>query len=85
VDGGYTLLAANHPTPQLFAGITMGRPDVATKTRAAATRHGLVLAEVAPRHDLDVLADLADALAAGQLEAAPRTRALVAAVLASAR
>lgn len=82
VDGGYTLLATSRPTPELFAGITMGRPDVAARTRAEASRHGVVLVEVAPRHDLDVLADLAAALAVGQLAAAPRTRALVAEVLA---
>lgn len=82
-DGGYTLLATSRPTPGLFAGIAMGRPDVADRTRAAAVRHGITLSAVAERHDLDTLDDLAAALAAGQLDEAPRTRALARSLLAA--
>lgn len=82
-DGGYTMLVASRATPALFTGIAMGRSDVADRTRAAATRHGIALAEVAVRHDLDTLADLAAALAAGELEEAPRTRALARSLLAA--
>ncbi|CAN5189182.1 TIGR04282 family arsenosugar biosynthesis glycosyltransferase [soil metagenome] len=76
VDGGYALLATTAPTPMLFEGIQMGTAAVAAQTRAAAQRAGIGLLDLPVRHDLDRLADFEAALAAGQLDDAPRTRAL---------
>jgi uncharacterized protein len=80
-DGGYTLLATSRPTPELFAGITMGQPDVGKLTVEAAVQHGLPLHLVEVRHDLDHLSDFAAALSAGQLDHAPRTRAMAISML----
>ncbi len=77
-DGGYVLLVTNGPTPTLFDGVVMGRSDVAEQTVAAALRSGVPLQVLGTRYDLDRVEDFAAATAAGQLDDAPRTRAVVA-------
>jgi hypothetical protein len=52
-DGGYYLLALKAPHPELFAAIDWSTERVAAQTRAAAHRHGLALAEIAPWYDVD--------------------------------
>lgn len=74
-DGGYTLLVTHRPTPELFAGVDMGTDRVLTQTLARAGEANLTTATLAPRHDLDTVADLERARAAGELAAAPATTA----------
>ena len=52
-DGGYYLLGMKAPHPELFADIDWSTVRVAAQTRAAAQRHGLALAELAPWYDVD--------------------------------
>lgn len=75
-DGGYTLLAAARPTPHLFDGVEMSTDHVLTDTLACAAAAGTPVTLIAMRHDLDTVDDLVAALQAGQLDTAPRTRAV---------
>jgi glycosyltransferase A (GT-A) superfamily protein (DUF2064 family) len=72
-DGGYTLIGSRAPEPGLFE-VTMSTPRVLRDTQARARALGRSTALLDPRHDLDVIADFAAALAAGQLDHAPRAR-----------
>ncbi len=74
-DGGYTLLAASRPTPELLCGVPMSTATVLDDTlrRAAAAELGVTV--LAQRFDIDTAADLLAALSAGELSHAPRTRA----------
>ncbi len=76
-DGGYTLVATARPLPELFAGVPMSTSSTLAATLAAARGAGLRTALLAPRHDLDTVADLVAALAAGELVSAPATLAAV--------
>ncbi len=80
-DGGYTLLAASRPTPQLFDGVVMSTERVLADTLARTG--GIRVALLRTRHDLDTVADLLAALNEGQLDDAPRTRDLVSRLLTS--
>lgn len=77
MDGGYTLLAARRPVPELFLEVPMGTADVLEATVARACAAGLAVRLLDPRHDLDTAQDFLAAAAAGQLTGAPRTRALL--------
>lgn len=79
-DGGYALLATATPTPRLFEGIAMGTDSVHAQTVARAAEGGLSLHDLPPRHDIDRLTDVRAAVAAGQLDDAPTTLALVTAL-----
>jgi uncharacterized protein len=85
LDGGYYLVAATVARPELFVGVPMGTDVVLAETLARAARGGLVVALLPPLRDLDRVEDLAAALAAGDLEAAPATLAAAGDLLASAR
>jgi rSAM/selenodomain-associated transferase 1 len=76
-DGGYTLVAAARPLAVLFAGVPMSTSHTLAATLAAARGAGLRTALLPPRHDLDTIADLVAALAAGELASAPATLAAV--------
>lgn len=76
-DGGYTLLGARAPHPELFAGVPMGTSGVLTATLDGVRRAGLRTRVLDVRHDIDTVADLATAWRSGQLNAAPRTRAVI--------
>lgn len=76
-DGGYTLLGARAPHPELFAGVPMGTSGVLAATLDRARGAGLRARVLEVRHDIDTVADLAAAWHSGQLRAAPRTRALI--------
>jgi rSAM/selenodomain-associated transferase 1 len=73
-DGGYTMIGTRAPTPHLFPGVAMGTAAVLEQTLALARAAGTKVALVGERHDLDVAADFAAALRAGQLDRAPRSR-----------
>ncbi|MGH8934486.1 MAG: TIGR04282 family arsenosugar biosynthesis glycosyltransferase [Egibacteraceae bacterium] len=75
-DGGYTLLATAVPTPHLFDGVQMSTDRVLSDTLDRAVRAGTPVTLLEVRHDLDTANDLVTALRAGQLDAAPRTRAI---------
>jgi uncharacterized protein len=75
LDGGYYLVAAKAARPELFVGIPMGTEVVLTETLARAARGGLAVALLPPLRDLDRVEDLAAAMAAGELDGAPATRA----------
>jgi uncharacterized protein len=83
LDGGYYLIAAKRPHPELFAGVPMGSDTVLAATLERAGRAGLTVGLLPPARDLDLAADLAAALAAGELDASPRTRAVAAALAAA--
>ncbi|HET6751621.1 MAG TPA: TIGR04282 family arsenosugar biosynthesis glycosyltransferase [Actinomycetes bacterium] len=85
LDGGYYLVAAKASRPELFVGVPMGTEVVLTETLTRATRGGLLVAMLSPLRDLDRVEDLAAALAAGDLAAAPATLAAATELLASAR
>jgi uncharacterized protein len=74
-DVGYTLIGTAVPRPEVLVDVEMSTPRVLADTLARAEAAALRVALVAERHDLDTVADLAAALAAGQLDHAPRTRA----------
>jgi rSAM/selenodomain-associated transferase 1 len=82
LDGGYYLVAATRPAPELFVGVPMGTDLVLGETLRRARRRGLRVALLPPLRDLDRVEDLAAALAAGELDASPRSRAVVTALLA---
>lgn len=57
LDGGYVLLGARGPRPELFRGIAWGDDSVARETRERA--RGLRLAELPAWGDVDTVEDLA--------------------------
>lgn len=81
-DGGYTLLAARRPTPELFAGVPMGTAGVLAATLAQASTARLSVALLPPRPDLDDVEGLLAALRDGDLDGAPRTHRAAAALAA---
>jgi rSAM/selenodomain-associated transferase 1 len=81
LDGGYYLVAAKAPRPELFVGVPMGTEMVMAETLTRAGRDGLAVALLPPLRDLDRVEDLAEALAAGELDGAPATFAAAAALL----
>jgi HAMP domain-containing protein len=82
LDGGYYLVAAKAARPEPFVGVPMGTDAVLTETLARAARAGLVVDLLPPLRDLDRVEDLAAALAAGDLDAAPATLAAATELLA---
>jgi rSAM/selenodomain-associated transferase 1 len=84
-DGGYYLVGAKTALPELFVGVPMGTADVLEVTIQRAIRRRLQIGTVPTLRDLDRLEDLRAALAAGELDASPRTRLVVADLLAMRR
>jgi rSAM/selenodomain-associated transferase 1 len=82
LDGGYYLVAATAPMAELFLGVPMGTELVLAETLARAARSGRSVGLLPPLRDLDRVEDLANALAAGELDHAPATRAVAAELLA---
>jgi hypothetical protein len=85
LDGGYYLVAAKAARPELFVGVPMGTEMVLAETLARAARGRLAVDLLPPLRDLDRVEDLADALAAGDLDATPATLAAATELLTSAR
>jgi glycosyltransferase A (GT-A) superfamily protein (DUF2064 family) len=83
-DGGYYLVGAKTVLPELFVGVPMGTDAVLQETMQRAARRRLRVGTVPTLRDLDRLEDLRATLAAGELEASPRTRLVVANLLAAA-
>jgi uncharacterized protein len=83
-DGGYYLVGAKAALPELFVGVPMGTDAVLQMTMQRAVRRRLRVGTVPMLRDLDRLGDLQAALAAGELDASPRTRPVVADLLAAA-
>jgi uncharacterized protein len=83
-DGGYYLVGAKAALPELFVGVPMGTDAVLQVTLERASRRRLRVGTVPMLRDLDRLEDLQAALAAGELDASPRTRPVVADLLAAA-
>jgi uncharacterized protein len=81
LDGGYYLVAAKAPAPELFVGVPMGTAAVLEVTVGRAEAAGLSVALLPALRDLDRPGDLAAALAAGDLAASPRTGAVAAELL----
>lgn len=77
VDGGYTLIGTNAPSPALFDGVPMSTDRVLTDTLDRAVQQRLQVRLLAWRHDLDTAADLFEAQASGQLAHAPATLAVM--------
>ncbi len=84
-DGGYYLVGAKAALPELFVGVPMGTAGVLEATIQRAIRRRLQIGTVPTLRDLDRLEDLRAALAAGELDASPRTRLVVADLLAVRR
>ncbi len=84
LDGGYYLVAATAPPAELFVGVPMGTDLVLGETLRRAGSRGLRVALLPPLRDLDRVEDLEAALAARELDASPRTREVVARLLAGA-
>jgi rSAM/selenodomain-associated transferase 1 len=84
-DGGYYLVGAKAALPELFVGVPMGTDTVLQETIRRAVRRRLRVGTVPMQRDLDRLEDLRDALAAGALDASPRTRLVVTDLLALRR
>lgn len=82
-DGGYYLVGAKTALPELFVGVPMGTDAVLQVTMQRAVRRRLRVGAVPTLRDLDRLEDLQAALAAGELDASPRTRLVVADLLAA--
>lgn len=82
-DGGYTLLGTRTCAPALFSTVPMSTAHTGADTLAVAGRLGLRTAVLDPRPDLDTVDDLRSALDGGWLDAAPRTRALAASIVAA--
>jgi rSAM/selenodomain-associated transferase 1 len=80
LDGGYYLVAGAELAPELFIGVPMGTDSVLGETLRRAERRRLRAALPPPLRDLDRVEDLRAALAAGDLDASPRTRAVAAAL-----
>ncbi|MGE0563182.1 MAG: TIGR04282 family arsenosugar biosynthesis glycosyltransferase [Pseudolabrys sp.] len=57
-DGGYVLIAAARPCPELMTGMAWSTAQVMAQTRARAARHGLRLHELPMLWDVDEPADL---------------------------
>ncbi len=57
-DGGYYLVAATAPHPELFTGIAWSTDAVYAQTAARAAASGLTLATLPPWYDIDTMADL---------------------------
>lgn len=85
LDGGYYLVAARAPRPDLFVGVPMGTDMVLAETLARAARGRLTVDLLPPMRDLDRVEDLISALAAGELASAPATLAATTELLTSAR
>ena len=58
-DGGYVLIGARAPEPELFAGIAWSTASVMQETRTRIAARGLRASELAPLWDVDTEADLA--------------------------
>jgi rSAM/selenodomain-associated transferase 1 len=82
-DGGYYLVGAKAALPELFVGVPMGTAAVLQVTIQRAIRRRLRVGTVPLLRDLDRLEDLRAALAAGELDASPRTRLVAAGLLAA--
>jgi rSAM/selenodomain-associated transferase 1 len=82
-DGGYYLVGAKTALPELFVGVPMGTDAVLQVTMQRAVRRRLRVGAVPTLRDLDRLEDLQAALAAGELDASPHTRLVVADLLAA--
>jgi rSAM/selenodomain-associated transferase 1 len=82
-DGGYYLVGAKAALPELFVGVPMGTAAVLRVTIQRAIRRRLRVGTVPTLRDLDRLEDLRAALAAGELDASPRTRLVAAGLLAA--
>lgn len=74
LDGGYYLVAAQAPAPELFAGVPMGTDMVLGLTLERAAAAGLTVGLLPPLRDLDRVEDLQAALDGGELDGSPRTR-----------
>jgi uncharacterized protein len=81
-DGGYYLVGAKTALPELFVGVPMGTDAVFHETIQRARRQRLRVATVPVLRDLDRPEDLRAVLAAGELYTSPRTRLVVADLLA---
>ena len=57
-DGGYVLAGITQPSPGLFDAIAWSTDAVMIQTRTRLAVLGIVAAELAPMHDIDVPADL---------------------------
>jgi uncharacterized protein len=84
-DGGYYLVGATAARPELFVGVPMGTDAVLQETIQRAARQRLRVGTVSTLRDLDRLEDLRAVLAAGELDASPRTRLVAADLLAVRR
>jgi hypothetical protein len=84
LDGGYYLVAAAACRPELFVGVPMGSDKVLAETLARTRRLGLAVGLLPPLRDLDRVEDLREALAAGELDGCPHTRAAATELLAAA-
>ncbi len=82
LDGGYYLIGARRPAPELFAGVPMGTDAVLEATLERARHAGLEVRLLPPARDLDRVEDLTAALAAGELDDSPYTRAAATAIMA---
>jgi hypothetical protein len=58
-DGGYVLIGARAPHPELFAGMTWSVPSVLAETRTRIAACGLTARELPPLWDVDTEDDLA--------------------------
>jgi uncharacterized protein len=58
-DGGYVLIGARMPHPELFADMTWSVPTVLAETRARIAARGLTAHELPPLWDVDTEDDLA--------------------------
>lgn len=75
VDGGVTLMAASRPWPGL-AGLPWSTAALGRALSECCAAHGLSVATLGPRHDVDVTADLATARHELREDPRPRRRAL---------
>lgn len=84
LDGGYYLIGVRAAQPALFTGIAWGGPTVLAETRARAAGMGLRTHLLPPTFDVDEPADVERlaALLAREPLALPRTRAVLARLLA---
>jgi rSAM/selenodomain-associated transferase 1 len=80
-DGGYYLIAATVPDPELFVGVPMGTGEVLRVTLERAAGRARRVHLLATMRDLDRPADLHAAVASGELAACPQTRSAVHAAL----